>query len=100
VDGGGDQVRRLTELLEAVLERNDQLQRALETRIVIEQAKGVLAERLDVDPDTAFALLRRAARSSRRRLHDVAAEVVGSRLTPPELQRVVVEAVSSPGAVR
>lgn len=56
-----------------------QLQAALDSRIVIEQAKGVIAERSGLEMGTAFELLRRAARSSGRRLADVAAEVVGGR---------------------
>jgi AmiR/NasT family two-component response regulator len=54
----------------------------LESRIVIEQAKGVLVERLALGPDEAFEILRRAARSQRRRIHDLAADVVTSRDTP------------------
>lgn len=53
-----------------------QLQRALDSRVVIEQAKGVLAARLDRDPDDVFELLRSRARSTRRRLTDVADEVL------------------------
>ncbi|HEY3001990.1 MAG TPA: GAF and ANTAR domain-containing protein [Kribbellaceae bacterium] len=56
-----------------------QLQAALNSRVVIEQAKGVLAERGGMDMGTAFDLLRRAARSSNRRLADVAAGVVEGR---------------------
>ncbi|MFT2690736.1 GAF and ANTAR domain-containing protein [Clavibacter zhangzhiyongii] len=55
---------------------SDQLQQALDSRVVIEQAKGALAHRLGVTPDEAFAHLRRQARSTGRRIHDVAAEVV------------------------
>jgi hypothetical protein len=55
---------------------NQQLQAALNTRVVIEQAKGVIAERGDVDMEQAFALLRSYARTSRRRLADVAHAVV------------------------
>lgn len=58
--------------------RAEQLQHALETRIVIEQAKGVLAERFGCDAETAFEILRRAARTNRRKLHDLAREVVAS----------------------
>lgn len=60
----------------------DQLQRALDSRIVIEQAKGVLAERHGVDVATAFAGLRAYARSRSTRLHDVALAVVEGRLDP------------------
>lgn len=57
-----------------------QLQGALSSRVVIEQAKGVLAERAQVDVDSAFVHLRDYARNNNRRLSDVAAEVVDGRL--------------------
>jgi GAF domain-containing protein len=53
-----------------------QLQRALDARVVIEQAKGVLVALGGVDPHAAFETLRARARESRRRLAEVAAEVV------------------------
>ena len=53
-----------------------QLRCALAQRVVIEQAKGVLAARDGVAPDVAFARLRAQARSRRRRLVDLAQEVV------------------------
>jgi ANTAR domain len=62
--------------------RAEQLQQALDSRIVIEQAKGILAERFRLDLDKAFVLLRTAARRHRIKLHDLAAEVVASRTTP------------------
>jgi hypothetical protein len=71
-----------------LLERTIQLQAALESRVVIEQAKGVLAERLDVSLDEAFAFLRSAARSQGMKLKELAAEVVHSPDTPAEVARV------------
>jgi ANTAR domain/GAF domain len=58
----------------------EQLQHALGSRIVIEQAKGVIAERSQVDMGTAFGMLRSFARRSRRTLADVAGEVTQGRL--------------------
>lgn len=57
-----------------------QLQHALDSRVIIEQAKGVLARAHDVDVSTAFERLRRYARRNHRILHDVAAEVVDGTL--------------------
>ena len=51
---------------------NEQLQTALNSRVIIEQAKGKLAERLGLDMDQAFNLLRESARTSNRRLSDLA----------------------------
>ena len=59
---------------------NTQLQLALNSRVVLEQAKGVLAASAELEMDVAFAVLRRYARDHGRRLSDVAAEVVGRRL--------------------
>ena len=61
---------------------SEQLQRALDTRVVIEQAKGVLAEANGTDVDAAFERLRRHARNHNVKVHDVAAAVVGLGLRP------------------
>ena len=66
---------------------NEQLQLALTSRVVIEQAKGVLSHTADVDMPTAFAMLRRYARDHNLRLGDLSRAVV-RRETPA---RVVVE---------
>jgi hypothetical protein len=58
--------------------RADQLETALQSRIVIEQAKGVLAERFGCDPAFAFEILRRNARSNQRKIHELAADIVAS----------------------
>jgi transcriptional regulator with GAF, ATPase, and Fis domain len=52
-----------------------QLQAALDSRVVIEQAKGVLSERLDVTLDEAFQVLRKHARDNNRKLSDLANEI-------------------------
>jgi hypothetical protein len=54
----------------------DQLQRALDSRIVIEQAKGILSAKLGVTVDEAFEVLRRDARGRGARIHQVATAVV------------------------
>ena len=56
-----------------------QLQLALTSRIVIEQAKGVLMEREGIDARRAFELLRRQARSTERKLADVAGDLISRR---------------------
>ncbi len=55
---------------------NEQLQTALNSRGIIEQAKGKLAERLGLDMDQAFNLLRDQARACNRRLSDLAQEFI------------------------
>lgn len=54
----------------------NQLQTALTSRIVIEQAKGILAERWQMPPDEAFEHLRRHARRTQCRLPDLARAIV------------------------
>jgi GAF domain-containing protein len=58
-----------------------QLQEALDTRVVIEQAKGVLMERLKCSPDAAFEALKSQSQRQNRKLRLVAADVVAS--VPP-----------------
>jgi hypothetical protein len=54
----------------------EQLQAALNSRVLIEQAKGLLAERLQVDVEQAFAILRSTARNRNQRLSDLAQALV------------------------
>jgi GAF domain-containing protein len=66
-----DQVTRLSAI------REGQLQHALTSRIAIEQAKGMIAERASLDMDQAFARLRAYARGNNQGLTAVATELVG-----------------------
>jgi len=61
----------------------DQLQSGMTSRVVIEQAKGILAERNGQSMDEALASLRGFARRNQRPLHDVAREVVDGSVGPP-----------------
>jgi len=63
----------------------EQLQSALNSRILIEQAKGVLAERLHLDMANAFVVLRGGARNQNRRLTDLAQAIVdgSEQVLPP-----------------
>lgn len=58
----------------------DQLQRALDSRVVIEQAKGVVSYTHDLDMDESFRRIRDYARSNQLRLSDVARAVVARNL--------------------
>lgn len=66
-------------------ERAAQLQTALDSRVLIEQAKGVLAQREGLSVSTAFDVMRRYARSNNLCLHDVARDVVHGRDAGPNL---------------
>ena len=55
-----------------------QLQRALDARVLIEQAKGALVARDGVTPGEAFEQMRRRARAERRRVAEIAAEVMST----------------------
>ncbi|MFI5046773.1 MAG: ANTAR domain-containing protein [Acidimicrobiia bacterium] len=65
----------------------EQLQYALTSRVLVEQAKGVLAEHGRVDMDAAFAALRRYSRDNNRRLVDIARDVVDRTLPAAEVTR-------------
>jgi len=73
--------------------QNEHLRIGLASRIVIEQAKGVLIERLGLPPDEIFELLRAAARQSRTNLHTIAAEILQTRVTPDYIMRQIQQLV-------
>jgi AmiR/NasT family two-component response regulator len=59
---------------------NDQLQEALTSRVVIEQAKGYAAALSGTDPETAYQVIRRHARDNHRRIGEVARSVVSGEI--------------------
>ncbi len=67
--------------------REEQLQYALDSRIIIEQAKGMVAEHRQIDMAAAFEHIRSRARNTNTKLTDVAAQIIDSRLDPAELSR-------------
>lgn len=67
------------------LQTTRQLQQALDSRVVIEQAKGAVAAWLGCALDEAFGLLRDYSRASSRRLTDVARDVVHGALPAQDL---------------
>lgn len=60
--------------------RSEQLQRALNSRVVIEQAKGMLAERHGVQSGDAFMLLRTQARNNNLKLREVCRRFIDGEL--------------------
>jgi len=65
---------------------NEQLNHALNSRIVIEQAKGMVAERRNLEMEEAFAALRTYARNHNLRLADVARGVIDGTVAVPRLE--------------
>jgi AmiR/NasT family two-component response regulator len=61
-----------------------QLEHALESRVMVEQAKGILAERLGIDPEVAFARLRGHGRQHGLHLAELARQVVDGSFTLDE----------------
>jgi GAF domain-containing protein len=89
-EGSIEPARQLTEVivagivhvetLRAAIAVRDQLEHALEARVVIEQAKGMVAAELHVSIDEALALIRRFSRSQHLRLADVSNDIVARKL--------------------
>lgn len=71
--------------LAAAETRADQLQYALEARVLIEQAKGMLAHHHGVDPEEAFELLRHHARPRNMEVREVAGRLVTGELDAEEI---------------
>jgi len=93
IQGGDGELRRLTEYADAQERKVQelqvsvtQLQSALDSRVTIERAIGMLAERLNLPIYDAFEVIRSAARTSRREVRSLAEELLEDRAkTPPEI---------------
>lgn len=81
-DVAGSQAHQ-KQLIASLQRTTQQLQQALESRVLIEQAKGHLAERHGISVDEAFERLRRHSRSHRVPLREAAAQVTKRRLDLP-----------------
>jgi hypothetical protein len=94
------EMERLVVYADAQERKATELQTALDTRVVIEQAIGILSERFVLPVADAFEVLRAAARNSRREVRVVAEELRGSRETPLAISEVLPpRADSVPGSV-
>jgi GAF domain-containing protein len=69
--------------------RSEQLQHALDSRVIIEQAKGILAASIGLDVDIAFMVLRHHARSHNQQLTSVAHAIVAGDLTAEAVAREI-----------
>jgi len=106
-DGGGGEtsapelaleIDQLVAYADAQQQKVNELQAALDARVPIEQAIGMLAERFDLRFVEAFELLRSAARNSGRDVRSIAEELRISRRTPLEIADVLPrELVSKAG---
>jgi len=83
------EIQRLVVYADAQERKVTQLQAALDSRVAIERAIGMLAERFGLPFSDAFELLRAAARNSRREVRALAEELRSSRETPPELAELL-----------
>jgi ANTAR domain-containing protein len=72
-------IEKLLAVIDRLADRTAQLHVAHDSRVAIEQAKGILAERMQMTPEEAFHLLRSTARRRRLSLHRLAEAIVNGR---------------------
>src|SRR5688572_6444181 len=75
------------------------LRRAMRARSLIEQAKGMLAERLGCDPEAAFQVLSAQSQQTNTPLTNVAADIVGRPLPAPATEPAAAHS-EAPGPIR
>ncbi len=85
----GNELDALRARLARVEVENEQLRIGLSSRILIEQAKGVMIERLDLPAEDVFNLLRSAARRSGMKVQTIAAEILKTRVTPDYIEHEI-----------
>ncbi|MFF4378112.1 SpoIIE family protein phosphatase [Kitasatospora sp. NPDC001547] len=93
-----DDAAVLREAVDRLRTEAEGLRRAMRTRGVIEQAKGMLAERLDCTPEEAFDHLVQLSQDTNRRLADIAAGLVGLAAPLSDPKEPVGEPVKEPHA--
>jgi AmiR/NasT family two-component response regulator len=89
LDEAAAAIARLLAVTEATYERRAQLQHALQSRIAIEQAKGILAERHGLDVEQAFEAIRSASRANRLKVHELVRRITPGAETPEEIVRLI-----------
>jgi ANTAR domain len=89
------ELERLVIYADAQERKASQLQSALESRVVIEQAIGMLAERYNIPFTDAFELLRAGARNTRQHVRAIAEELRESRQTPSEITDLLPRGAAS-----
>ncbi|GAA4548264.1 ANTAR domain-containing protein [Amycolatopsis samaneae] len=83
LDTSGSELETLRHHLRHYRTRAEQLQYALDHRLPIEQAKGILAERYRIDVDEAFAMLRTFCRDHNLKIHDAARALIDQTSVAP-----------------
>jgi GAF domain-containing protein len=73
---------------------NEQLSHALNSRVIIEQAKGMRSARVGIDVDQAFGELRSHPRNHNRRLVDVAQDVLDGRLSRDAFNLLLLRSIN------
>ncbi|GIG69989.1 ANTAR domain-containing protein [Phytomonospora endophytica] len=92
VDAPDNALDKLSSTVSRLRKERDGLRRAMRNRAVIEQAKGILAERLSVSPEDAFTQLIELSTHSNVKLAELAAALVAGR--SPELDPAAIEDIA------
>jgi AmiR/NasT family two-component response regulator len=92
-------ISRLLAVTQATYERRAQLEQALQSRVAIEQAKGIVAERYGLELEESFRVIRQAARTHRMKLHVLVKAIRPGTPSPAELTAVLRETGRGQGGV-